>query len=162
TRYHLAAAQRLRVDLHASLGLPAVYSGDDAIAAARAHLARGLDFLASEYPPSRVARIAPDPEALQWDNFYLAYQGRNDRDLQRAFGAWYCAALGAIIPATAFVPRPRPRPRVVMISGRFHRCTVGMYFAAWIESLAGNGWEVILAHVGAYRDDWTEHLARCA
>ena len=161
-RQPLDAPARLRVDLHASLGLPAVYSGDDAIAAARAHLARGLDFLASEYPPSRVARIAPDPEALLWDNFYLAYQGRNDRDLQRAFGAWYCAALGAIIPATAFVRRPRPRPRVVMISGRFHRCTVGMYFAAWIESLASRGWEVILAHVGAYRDDWTEHLARCA
>jgi CRISPR-associated protein Csy1 len=49
-----------------------------------------------------------------------------------------------------------------MISGRFHRCTVGMYFSAWIEYLSSHGWEVILVHVGAYRDDWTEHLARCA
>jgi CRISPR-associated protein Csy1 len=152
----------LRVDLHASLGLPAVYPSADAIAAARAHLARGIDYLASEYPPSRIAQIAPDPEALLWDNFYLAYQGRNDRDLQRAFGAWYCAALGAIVPAIPAARTPRQRPRLAMISGRFHRCTVGMYFASWIEYLSSHGWEVILVHIGAYRDDWTEHLARCA
>ena len=161
-RRPLDAAARLRVDLHASLGLPAVYSSDDAISAARARLARGIDYLASEYPPSRLAQIAPDPQALLWDNFYLAYQGRNDRDLQRAFGAWYCAALGAIVPSIPVPRTPRQRPRLAMISGRFHRCTVGMYFAAWIEYLASHGWEVILAHVGAYRDDWTEHLARCA
>ena len=161
-RRRLDPAARLRVDLHASLGLPAVYPSDDAISAARARLVRGLDYLASEYPPSRIAQIAPDPQALLWDNFYLAYQGRNDRDLQRAFGAWYCAALGAIVPAMAGGRRPRQRPRVAIISGRFHRCTVGMYFAAWIGYLASHGWEVILAHVGAYRDDWTEHLARSA
>jgi CRISPR-associated protein Csy1 len=161
-RKPLGAAARLRVDLHASLGLPAVYSSTDAIVAARTHLARGIDYLASEYPPSRIAQIAPDPEALLWDNFYLAYQGRNDRDLQHAFGAWYCAALGAIIHATPLAQPPRQRPRIAMISGRFHRCTVGMYFSAWIEYLSSHGWEVILVHVGAYRDDWTEHLARCA
>ena len=161
-RRPLDAAARLRVDLHASLGLPAVYSSADAIVAARTHLARGIDYLASEYPPSRVARIAPDPETLLWDNFYLAYQGRNDRDLQRAFGAWYCAALGAVMPTTVLARPPRQRPRIAMISGRFHRCTVGMYFSAWIEYLSSHGWEVILVHVGAYRDDWTEHLARCA
>ena len=158
----LGAAERLRVDLHASLGLPAVYSNTDAISAARAHLARGIDYLASEYPPSRIAQIAPDAQALLWDNFYLAYQGRNDRDLQHAFGVWYCAALGAIVPAMPAGRRSRQRPRLAMISGRFHRCTVGMYFAAWIEYLASHGWEVILVHVGAYRDDWTEHLARGA
>ena len=161
-RKPLGAAALLRVDLHASLGLPAVYPSADAIAAARAHLARGIDYLASEYPPSRIAQIAPDPEALLWDNFYLAYQGRNDRDLQRAFGAWYCAALGAIVPAIPAARTPRQRPRLAMISGRFHRCTVGMYFASWIEYLSSHGWEVILVHIGAYRDDWTEHLARCA
>jgi CRISPR-associated protein Csy1 len=37
-----------------------------------------------------------------------------------------------------------------------------MYFASWIEYLSSHGWEVILVHIGAYRDDWTEHLARCA
>ncbi|HET7777540.1 MAG TPA: tetratricopeptide repeat protein, partial [Rudaea sp.] len=161
-RKPLGAAARLRVDLHVSLGLPAVYSNADAIAAARAHLARGIDYLASEYPPSRIVQIGPDPDALLWDNFYLAYQGRNDRDLQHAFGAWYCAALGAILPAAALARPARQRPRIAMISGRFHRCTVGMYFSAWIEYLSSHGWEVILVHVGAYRDDWTEHLARCA
>ncbi|HZX92697.1 MAG TPA: tetratricopeptide repeat protein [Rudaea sp.] len=161
-RKPLGAAARLRVDLHVSLGLPAVYSNADAIVAARTHLARGIDYLASEYPPSRIAQIAPGPETLLWDNFYLAYQGRNDRDLQHAFGAWYCAALGATIPATALARPARQRPRIAMVSGRFHRCTVGMYFSAWIEYLSSHGWEVILVHVGGYRDDWTEHLARCA
>src|SRR5512146_1817709 len=161
-RKPLDPAARLRVDLHASLGLPAVYASDDDITAARSHLERGIDFLATEYPASRIARIGPDPQALLWDNFYLAYQGRNDRDLQHAFGTWYSAALGALVP---LVPGRRPqraRTRVAMISGRFHRCTVGMYFAAWIEALASHGWEVILVHVGPYRDDWTEHLARHA
>ncbi len=161
-RRPLDPAARLRVDLHASLGLPAVYSSNDAIAVARAHLARGIDYLASEYPPSRIAQIGPDPQTLLWDNFYLAYQGRNDRDLQHAFGTWYCAALGAMVPAIPVARRHGQRRRIAMISGRFHRCTVGMYFAAWIEYLASHDWEVILVHVGAYRDDWTEHLARRA
>lgn len=161
-RKPLDPAARLRIDLHASLGLPAVYAGDDDIAAARAHLARGIEFLAAEYPAGRIAQIGPDPQALLWDNFYLAYQGRNDRDLQRAFGTWYSAALSALVPLAPVKRTQRQRARLAMISGRFHRCTVGMYFAAWIEYLAAHGWEVILVHVGPYRDDWTEHLARHA
>ena len=161
-RKPLNPAARLRVDLHASLGLPAVYASDADISAARGRLARGIDFLATEYPAGRIAQIAPDPQALLWDNFYLAYQGRNDRELQQAFGSWYSAALGALVPLAPARRSQRERPRLAMISGRFHRCTVGMYYAAWIEYLAAHGWEVILVHVGPYRDDWTEHLARHA
>jgi CRISPR-associated protein Csy1 len=158
----LDPAARLRIDIHACLGLPAVHANDDDISAARARLARGIDFLAAEYRPDRIARIGPDPRMLLWDNFYLAYQGRNDRDLQRAFGAWYSAALAATVALAPIEPPARRRPRLAMISGRFHRCTAGVYFGAWIGYLAAHDWEVILVHVGAYRDDWTEHLARLA
>lgn len=161
-RKPLGPAARLRVDMHVALGLPAVYASDEDISTTRGHLARGIDFLATEYPARRIAQIAPDPQVLLWDNFYLAYQGRNDRELQHAFGTWYSAALGALVPLAPTRRLQRQRARLAMISGRFHRCTVGMYYAAWIEYLAAHGWEIVLVHVGPYRDAWTEHLARRA
>jgi CRISPR-associated protein Csy1 len=155
---------RLRIDIATALGLPATYASGQALSAARADYAARLDQLVDSYPAARVAEITPPVDALAWDNFYLAYQGGNDRELQARFGDWFSESLHAVI-AEPFAPRRasvRSRPRIAFVSSRLHECTVGSYFASWIEYLASNGWEVVLAHIGDTRDQLSRRLAACA
>jgi CRISPR-associated protein Csy1 len=153
----------LRIDLADALGLPAAYPDSVALEATRAEFLQRLDGFVDAYPTERVAAIAPSPEALLWDNFYLAYQGGNDREPQSRFGDWLSASLHASIPAIQpSPPHAQAGLRIAVVSSRLHQCTVGSYFSSWIEHLSGCGWEVILGHVGAYRDSLTERLARSA
>ncbi len=48
-----------------------------------------------------------------------------------------------------------------MVSSYFRECTVGWYFASWVEALARH-WELILVHAGLDRDALTERLAAFA
>jgi CRISPR-associated protein Csy1 len=156
--------ERLRIDLALALGLPSTYPDRQSLQTMRAdYLARLDDFVAA-YPAQRIVTIAPPPEALLWDNFYLAYQGENDRDPQARFGRWLNASLATVLPAYAAPAArvQRARPRLAMVSSRFHDCTAGAYFASWVEHLATTGWELILVHVGDYRDHLSARLARAA
>jgi CRISPR-associated protein Csy1 len=156
--------ERLRIDIADALGLPSIYPDRAALLAAREDYAARLRELVDRYPPQRIGAIAPPAEALLWDNFHLAYQGENDRELQRVFATWLSRSLQTLLPAFAAPParNVRARKRLAMVSSRFHDCTAGAYFASWVEYLAASGWELFLVHVGSYRDQLTERLARAA
>ncbi|HSN00336.1 MAG TPA: tetratricopeptide repeat protein [Rudaea sp.] len=157
-------AEQLRIDIAAALGLPSTYSGKAELLTIRDEYSRLLDGLTDAYAPQRVARLAPPPEALLWDNFLLAYQGEDDRELQRKFGTWLSTCLQALLPQR-MQTRPRAMrslPRLAMVSSRFHQCTIGSYFASWVEFLGHAGWELLLVHVGEHRDELSARLARAA
>ena len=157
-------AERLRIDIASALGLPSIYADADTLQATRADYMSRLRELTGAYPPESVAAIAPPPETLLWDNFHLAYQGENDLEPQRIFGSWLSTCLQTLVPVFT-TPSTRVRrghPRLGMVSSRFHDCTAGAYFASWVEYLATSGWELVLVHVGSYRDHLTERLARAA
>ncbi|MBS0569656.1 MAG: tetratricopeptide repeat protein [Proteobacteria bacterium] len=157
-------AERLRIDIASALGLPNLYPDQATLAATRDDYAARLRALVEAYPVDRVACLALPAEALGWDNFLLAYQGGNDRALQSRYGAWSSAALQALLPqfAHARARGARARPRLAMVSSRFHECTVGAYFASWVEHLGRSGWELALVHVGDHRDGLSLRLARAA
>ena len=157
-------AEQLRIDIAAALGLPSTYSSNAELLAVRDEYSRLLDRLTDAYAPQRVARMAPPPEVLLWDNFLLAYQGENDRDLQRRFGSWLSACLQALLPefSRTRACEKRSRPRLAMVSSRFHQCTIGSYFTSWVEFLGHAGWELQLVHVGDHRDELSARLARAA
>lgn len=156
--------KRLRIDIAAALGLPNTYTGKTELHKVRAEYGTRLGELTRTYQPERIARIAPNPEALLWDNFLLAYQGENDCELQGKFGTWLSASLQALLPqfAQARQQGARARPRLALVSSRFHKCTVGSYFTSWVEFLAQAGWELLLVHVGDTRDALTLRLANAA
>jgi len=155
-------AERLRIDIADALGLPSIYADRGDLEATRASYRTRLAALVDAYPPRRIAAIAPPPETLLWDNFHLAYQGEDDREPQRIFGGWLSDSLQMLMPTFPLTHAPRARLRLAMVSSRFHDCTAGAYFASWVEFLATSGWELILVHVGGYRDHLTERLARAA
>ncbi len=155
--------QMLRIDLADAMGLPSAYPDAATLNATRAEFLLRLDGFVAAYPAARIAAIAPPAEALQWDNFYLAYQGENDCEPQSRFGDWLSTSLQHLMPAAASSPRrASSRSRVAVVSARLHECTVGSYFSSWIEHLSASGWELTLVHVGSYRDSLTERLARSA
>lgn len=157
-------SERLRIDIADALGLPSTYASIGDLQTVRDGYIAHLDELVNAYPPERITNIAPPPEALLWDNFLLAYQGENDRDLQRKFGTWLSASLQALLPQFAQIRKRKTRalPRLAMVSSRFHQCTVGSYFTSWVEFLAQAGWELLLVHVGDVRDALSARLARAA
>jgi CRISPR-associated protein Csy1 len=156
-------ALRMRAELGLALGLPAVYASTAQLHEVRAQFERNLATIVREYPAEKIRRIAPTPDLLCWDNFLLAYHGENDRPLQAQFGRWLAESLAALLPEFSRAPSPpaRTRPKLAMVSNYFHECTVGSYFASWVETLARN-WELILVHVGLDRDALTERLASYA
>jgi CRISPR-associated protein Csy1 len=98
-------------------------------------------------------------------NFLLAYQGRDDRALQ----ARLCEALTALLRVALpqyFAPRPRmprSRIRVGFASAFLFDCTVGRYFASWIEGLDPARFEVACFMTGTANDALTDRLAQgCA
>lgn len=154
---------RLRAELGLALGLPSVYASTAQLHALRTEFAQRLAHFVAKYTTAELGRIGATPDDVSWDNFPLAYQGENDRALQTQFGDWLTAALRALVPLAALPAASlRARPRLAFVSSSFHRCTVGFYFAAWIEYLARCDWEVVLVHVGTRRDQLSERLARAA
>ena len=136
----------LKAALGASLLLPAVYRGLDDLEQWRADYVAGLANI--EAARERFRFPTPREAMLQarWTNFYLAYQGRDDRELQARFGDFMLEVLRPAMP-DFFAPRVpiagRSRIRVGFCSHFFFNCTVGRYFASWITRLDRNRFEIV-------------------
>ncbi len=171
TQTYAAIARASPADVQAAFGsalcLPVVPAGIEHLRAARQRYAEGLDRLEREwlpaYRPPRAAGADDTLAALVWSNFYLAYQGGNDLELQRQFGRLLAGLLQRHAPALLEPRRPRPhaRPRVALVSRYWRDCTVGHYFASWIGALRGRGSDVHLVMTGP-PDEHTERLRRQA
>jgi hypothetical protein len=157
-------ALRLRAELGLALGLPAFYRDVAEVQQVRQNFSEGLTAITERYAPATLSSIGATPEHLSWDNFLLPYQGEDDLPLQARFGQWMVDSFATLLPQFAAAPDPtlRTKPRLAMVSNRFHACTIGFYFASWVEYLARGDWEVMLVHVGTRRDALTERLGRSA
>ena len=101
----------------------------------------------------------------RWTNFYLAYQGRDDRELQSRFGDFM---LEVLRPAMHELLQPRApatdraRIRVGFCSHFFFNCTVGRYFASWITRLDRSRFEVFVYYTNEWIADDTRTIAAAA
>ena len=164
-----AASARFPGDLRAALGanlsLPRVYASHDHLEASRAAYIAGLERLHDLEDRFRF----PDAEAAlmesRWVNFYLAYQGRDDRKLQESYGAFQRKVLERAAP-DLFLPRERKRPggrlRVGFLSHYFYNCVVGRYFSAWVTRLDASRFERFVYYTNAWVGDDTRAIAAAA
>ncbi len=155
----------LKAALGANLLLPAVYRGVDDLERWRADYVEGLAAL--EGSRERFGFRNPREAMLQarWTNFYLAYQGREDRELQSRFGDFM---LGVLREPMAALLRPRvpvagrDRIRVGFCSHFFFNCTVGRYFASWVTRLDRSRFEVYVYYTNEWMADDTRVIAAAA
>ena len=162
-------AQENPADLKAALGanllLPAIYQGLEDLERWRGEYVEGLARL--EASRARFHFEKPHEAMLQarWTNFYLAYQGRDERELQARFGDFI---LGVLRPAMHELLPPRApvagreRIRVGFCSHFFFNCTVGRYFASWITRLDRSRFEVFVYYTNEIVADDTRAIAAAA
>jgi CRISPR-associated protein Csy1 len=148
-RGHALDRRDLRGALGARLSLPMIYGDADDVTRARERFAEGLADL-HERVDELVHGLQPNDvlDGLRWTNFFLAYQGRNDRALQASYGQFVQRAIATAAPQWREVPRAqhrsRERMRVGFASAFFHDGTAGRYFRSWIADLDRERFEVFV------------------
>jgi CRISPR-associated protein Csy1 len=157
----------LRGALAARLSLPMIYDDGAHLAQVRAEYTQGLRELHSRVE-HLVEGLEPDQvlDGLRWTNFFLAYQGENDRDLQASYGA----LVAAIVERGASAWRtPREvrqvagrRLRVGFASAFFHVGTAGRYFRSWLTDLDRERFEVCVYHLYPGLDDIASEIRQRA
>jgi protein O-GlcNAc transferase len=155
---------QLRAALAMHLTLPVVYIDADDVARARAEYSHGLEMLelnlAGTIAGSSGTQVA---DGLIWSNFYLAYQGENDWELQARYAGLAARALDstdarwrAPVPAKPVTGR---KIRIGFVSALLREHTVGRYFMRWITDLDRNRFDVWLYSLAAGVDAITASIA---
>lgn len=96
------------------------------------------------------------------NNFFLAYQGGDDRKLQRDYADFVRKVAERLLPQELKPLRRNGaagrRIRVGFCSRFFYRSTAGNYFASWVTDLDRNVFEVFVYHDHVMEDDLTAQL----
>ena len=160
-RARAANGTSLQLDVAASLLLPQVYESAGDVARWRGRYTAGLTHLEAELPRWRGDAAAVFE--LAHENFLLAYQGEDDRELQRRYSALLAGLAGRARPQWR-APRPSTfdgsrRLRVGFVGSIFRDCTAGRYFERWITGLDPARFERIVYHTAPLSDDFTRGIA---
>jgi predicted O-linked N-acetylglucosamine transferase (SPINDLY family) len=141
--------------------LPPFYIDEAEIETRRADYAAELDALAALADRVGAGALAPGVGAAQ--PFYLAYQGRNDVQLQKRYGALVCRAMAEAYPTVSLASPPvtGERIRVGVISGHIRRHSVWrLPTRGWVEGLDRSRFEVLGYHTSPFRDAETDRAER--
>ncbi|MDQ6916712.1 MAG: tetratricopeptide repeat protein [Pseudomonadota bacterium] len=154
----------LRAALAMNLTLPMIYTDAADVARARDGYVAGLETLERELDQ----RIAGSDwrqviDGLTWSNFFLAYQGEDDKALQSRYASLAARALDGVdrswrerIPVE---PAEGRRIRVGFVSALLRECTVGRYFARWLTDLDREQFEVYFYPLSAGVDAVTNAIS---
>lgn len=160
-------ADNLRAWLGECLVLPPLYSESGHVEASRQKYSEGLARLREEVGHFKRLPASQVIAQLQWGNFYLAYQGQNDCQLQSRYAGFVADVLSSVAPEF-FEPVPveknaaKRRLRVGFLSSFLRECTVGSYFKSWITLLDRERFEVFVYYTGHWRDVVTSEIEASA
>jgi len=160
-------ATDLRSLLGKHLTLPMIYADTDHLASERAGFAAGLSALQHELPAAAAALSEQKLlDGFRWTNFFLAYQGQDDRVLQAAYASLVAQAIDAGAPRWRHRIEARRatgrRLRVGFASAFFHVGTCGRYFRNWITDLDRERFEVFVYHLYPGMDEIASAVAQRA
>lgn len=139
--------------------LPGVYADRDELQRTRHEYGMGLDRLEEtlgEDGASPVSKLGD----LAWSNFFLAYQGEDDRALQRRYGRLLERLTAPWQEDLRTDGASRARRRIAVVSSFLRDCTVGHYFFSWLEALVAAGHEVLPVQLGRLEDGFTAQIER--
>ena len=148
----------LRGALASKLSLPMIYASAEHLSAVRADYTIALDAL-HEAADHLVDGLTPNEvlDGLRWTNFFLAYQGGDDRPLQASYGALAARMIDRGAPGWRSPMPSRPingrRLRVGFASAFFHVGTAGRYFRSWLTDLDRDRFDVCVYHLYPGLDD---------
>ncbi len=133
--------------------IPIIYDGEDEIERRRLLYRRHLERLSAE-----IDRLQGHPDLADgigfMQPFLLAYQGRNDRDLQRLYGALVCRIMEQRTPPAVLAEPPASDEpvRVGIVCGFFSSHTIWKLYKGWISQLDRRRFRLFGYHTGSRRD----------
>jgi protein O-GlcNAc transferase len=142
----------------ATSALPILYAEESQIATQRAEYERRLRALRAAYEAGHIPGDMSKGLGMG-QPFFLAYQGHNDRDLQRISGGLSARIMADRYGTAEIAPPPAPGEpvRVGIVSGFLYQHSVwkiGM--RAWIAELDRTRFQVSAYHTGSKHDAATE------
>jgi protein O-GlcNAc transferase len=141
--------------------LPILYDSEEEIILRRANYEEKLRALCDAVE-ARGAR-GNLTEILEYKQpFYLAYQGYNNRDLQRLYGSMACRIMEYKYPTTPAMPlaKRNERVKVGIVSAFFYsHSNWKVPIKGWLSQLDRNRFRIFGYHVGTVRDSETESAA---
>jgi predicted O-linked N-acetylglucosamine transferase (SPINDLY family) len=153
--------------------LPTTYKSEQELANYRERYAEHLNAISEYYSDASQAVQAAAAEAVgMFQPFYLPYQGFDDRDLQKTYGALVCNLMAARFPEYGQPKPPRPRSpghniRVGFVS-RYHFSDHSVWklpLRGWVEGLDRDRFDVFIYNTSENPDaappSNTAPLARC-
>ena len=159
------APDNYRAALGANLLLPQAYESQMQLANVRRDYIDGLERLHEAAPRFRFSGRQNALAEASWTNFFLAYQGHDDREPQRRFGELQKRVLQPVFPEL-FEPRRRreggDRIRVGFLSHFFFNCTAGRYFMSWITHLDKSRFETFVYYTNEWIAEDTRTIAAAA
>jgi protein O-GlcNAc transferase len=144
--------------------LPIIFQKESDIEDARNHYYEELLKLRELITPQEIERWA---EAVGSDQpFYLAYQGFNDRELQRLYGDMVCRIMSLRYPQ--FAQRPRMPTcfsgeplRVGIVSGYFHyHPNWKVPIKGWVQNIDKHGFKLYGYYTGTTKDNITKNAKK--
>jgi CRISPR-associated protein Csy1 len=153
-----------RAALGAHLLLPRVYESREHLDRSRGRYREGLKALADTAERFRFETPAAALAEASWVNFYLAYQGCDDRALQSDYGSIVRSVLRPRLPEffEARGRAGRERLRIGFLSHFFFNCVVGRYFASWITDLDRGAFETFVYYTNETVANDTRAIAAAA
>ncbi len=141
--------------------LPILYLDEGEIEGRRAAYRRRLEQLCADVDSGRAGG---DLVAAVGSNqpFYLPYQGQNDRDLQKLYGALVCRIISDKYPTAPMPPPPAPgeKVRVGIVAGLFRHHTVWkLMIRGWLSQLDRDRFEIFCYHTSGDHDSQTDIAA---
>ena len=147
--------------------LPILYGSSAEIDVSRQAFSEAVDGLAKWYADGKASKSRGGwRDVGHVQNFYLAYQGLNDRDLQRRFGQLMCAVMADHFPEWAACPHapmqsPDGRLRIGIVSAHFRdHSNWKIPVRGWVEHIARDRFCLFGYHTGLAVDRETDN-ARC-
>ncbi|HEY1862623.1 MAG TPA: tetratricopeptide repeat protein, partial [Roseiarcus sp.] len=139
-----------------------LYDSDDDVEARRKAYETKLRAISSDYEDGRLRTNVTEAVA-RCKPFYLAYQDRNDRDLQFLYGTLACRVLSAQFhQARLPAPPEAGEPvRVGFVSSHFYaHSNWKIPLKGWMSQLDRSRFKIFGYHVGRRRDEETEVAAK--
>jgi len=137
--------------------VPVIAASEADIDRRRAAYAAALDALCEEAGSPEARRAIGDGLGAA-QPFFLAYQGRNDRDLQARYGGLVCGIIGERFPPAELPPPPAPDEpiRVGIVSGFFwNHSNWKIPIKGWLGQLDRRRFEVYGYYLDQRQDDAT-------
>lgn len=148
----------------AELRLPIIYRSEEELEDCRSRFAEGLQRLDDEIRLDTSEQRESAASALvRWSNFYLAYQGEDDRELQSQFGCLARRIMTAALPQFSAPPqvlRSGRRVRVAYVSANFCTHASGRIMLGWLRGCDRRRVETITFHLGWLHDVVSAEFAR--